>query len=127
MPLLLSAVASAPVISRMLYEARPAVLSALAVMLPALYLGYPSSDPGSPLTSQAPCGYFLSSNPVLSLYQLSNESHPFIWPIGNQFSSVTQSCLSLSNPVDCCTPGVPVHYQLLQLAQTHAHRVADAI
>ena len=106
MPLLLSAVASAPVISRMLYEARPAVLSALAVMLPALYLGYPSSDPGSPLTSQAPCGYFLSSNPVLSLYQLSNESHMLI-PLSGQLeiSSVT----SLSHVCLFLTPWTAAH------------------
>ena len=44
-----------------------------------------------------------------------------------QFSSVTQSCLTLSNPMDCSRPGVPVHHQLLQLAQTHVHRVGDAI
>ena len=31
-----------------------------------------------------------------------------------QFSSVTQSCLTLCNPMDCCTPGLPVHHQLLE-------------
>ena len=40
-----------------------------------------------------------------------------------QFSSVTQSCLTLYNPMDCSTPGVPVHHLLLELAQTHVHRV----
>ena len=29
--------------------------------------------------------------------------------------------------MDCSTPGFPVHYQLLELAQTHVHRVSDAI
>ena len=38
-----------------------------------------------------------------------------------QFSSVTQSCLTLCNPVDCSTPGFPVYHQLLELAQTHVH------
>ena len=42
-------------------------------------------------------------------------------------SSVTQSCLTLCDPMDCSTPGVPVHYQLPELAQTHVHRVGDAI
>ena len=42
-------------------------------------------------------------------------------------SSVTQSCLTPCDPMDCSTPGVPVHYQLLELAQTHVHRVGDAI
>ena len=38
-----------------------------------------------------------------------------------QFSSVTQSCLALCNPMDCSTPGFPVHHQLPGLAQTHVH------
>ena len=44
-----------------------------------------------------------------------------------QFSSVAQSCPTLCNPMDCSTPGFPVHHQLLELAQTHVHRVGDAI
>ena len=41
--------------------------------------------------------------------------------------SVTQSCLTLCNPMDCSMPGVPVHPQLPELAQTHVHRAGDAI
>ena len=44
-----------------------------------------------------------------------------------QFSSVTQSRPTLCDPMDCSTPGFPVHHQLLELAQTHVHRVSDAI
>ena len=44
-----------------------------------------------------------------------------------QFSSGVQSCLTLCNPMDYSTPGVPVHHQLPELAQTHVHRVGDAI
>ena len=44
-----------------------------------------------------------------------------------QFSSVTQSCLTLCNPMNCSTPGLPVHHQLPESTQTHAHRVGDAI
>ena len=44
-----------------------------------------------------------------------------------QFSSVTQSCLTLCDPMDCSVPGFPVHHQFLELAQTHVHRVSDAI
>ena len=36
-----------------------------------------------------------------------------------QFSSVSQSCPTLFDPVNCSTPGLPVHHQLLELAQTH--------
>ena len=42
-------------------------------------------------------------------------------------SSVSQSCLTLCNPMDCSTPGLPVHHQLPELAQTHVHQVGDAI
>ena len=45
----------------------------------------------------------------------------------NQFSSVAQSCPTLCNPMDCSTPGLPVHHQLLEFTQTHAHWVGDAI
>ena len=45
----------------------------------------------------------------------------------HQFSSVTQSCPTLCNPMDFSTPGFPDHHQLLELAQTHVHWVGDAI
>ena len=38
-----------------------------------------------------------------------------------QFSSVAQSCLTVRNPMDCSTPGLPVHHQLPEFTQTHAH------
>ena len=44
-----------------------------------------------------------------------------------QFHSVTQSCPTLCNPMDHSRPGFPVHHQFLELAQTHVHRVGDAI
>ena len=44
-----------------------------------------------------------------------------------QFSSVTQSCPTLCDPMNCSTPGLPVHHQLPEFTQTHAHRVGDAI
>ena len=44
-----------------------------------------------------------------------------------QFSSVTQSCLTLCNPTDYSTLGLPVHRQLLEFTQTHVHQVGDAI
>ena len=44
-----------------------------------------------------------------------------------QFSSVAQWCPTLCDPMDCSTLGFPVHHQLLELAQTHVHRIGDAI
>ena len=47
-------------------------------------------------------------------------------PVLCRFSSV-QSCPTLCDPMDCSTPGLPVHHQLPELAQTPVHRVGDAI
>ena len=44
-----------------------------------------------------------------------------------QFSSVSQSCPILRDPMDCSTPGFPVHHQLPELTQTLVHQVDDAI
>ena len=48
-------------------------------------------------------------------------------PFTVQFSSVTQSCLTLCDPMDCSMPCFPVHHHLRELAQNHVHRVGDAI
>ena len=47
--------------------------------------------------------------------------------IGLQFSSVTQSCLTLCNPMDCSVPGLPLHHQLPELTQNHVHCIGGAI
>ena len=44
-----------------------------------------------------------------------------------QFSSVTQSCPTLCDPMNRSMPGLSVHHQLLEFTQTHIHRVSDAI
>ena len=55
----------------------------------------------------------------------------FHWPLNPhcalQFSSATQSCPTLCDPMNCSTPGLPVHHQLPLFTQTHVHRVSDAI
>ena len=45
----------------------------------------------------------------------------------HQFSSVTQSCPTLCDPMDCSMPGFPVYHQLLEFNQIHVHWVSDAI
>ena len=61
---------------------------------------------------------------------------PFLWTeklqlkvslVQFKFSSVTQSCLILCDTMDCSTPGLPVHHQLPEFAQTHVDWVSDAI
>ena len=48
-------------------------------------------------------------------------------PYKSVISSVAQSCLTLCDPMDYTIPGFPVHHQLPELAQTHVHRIGDAI
>ena len=48
--------------------------------------------------------------------------HISVW-----FSSVTQLCLTLCNPMNRSTPSLPVHHQLPEFTQTHVHRVGDTI
>ena len=50
----------------------------------------------------------------------------FAWAV-SQFSSVSQSCLNLCDPMNCSTPGLPVHHQLQEFTQTHVHQVGDTI
>ena len=44
-----------------------------------------------------------------------------------QFSSVSQSCPTLCNPMNRSTPGLPVHHQFPEFTRTHVHQVSDAI
>ena len=50
-----------------------------------------------------------------------------VYCVSVPFSSVTQSCPTFCNPMDCSTPGFPVHHQLLEVTQTYIHWVSDAI
>ena len=55
---------------------------------------------------------------------------PFLPALANtsvQFSSVAQSCPTLCDPMNCSTPGLPVHHQLPEFTQTYIHWVSDAI
>ena len=59
-----------------------------------------------------------------------NLIYPLIPTLILQFSSVhsiSQSCPTLCDPMNCSTPGLPVHHQLPEFTQTHIHRVTDAI
>ena len=66
----------------------------------------------------------------LFLHFLTSLDKFALWSSGKasvQFSSVTQLCPTPWDPVDCSTPGFPIQHQLPELAQTHVHRVGDAI
>ena len=70
------------------------------------------------------CLSFFNQETFLSLLNLSRCIFLFS---SVQFSSVAQSCLTFCDPMDCRTPGFPVHHQPPELAQTHVHKVGDAI
>ena len=88
----------------------------------AIHLTFSSSLPLSislfsmPVSSMMPCNKFFGTIFLDSICMHSV-----------QFSSVSQSCLTLCHPIDWNTPGLPVHHQLLELAQTRVHQVGDAI
>ena len=73
--------------------------------------------------------YFNSIMYVNSTYYICLHFDPKhdSWISSVQFSSVTQSCPTLCDPMNCSAPGLPVHHQLPEFTQTHVHRVSDAI
>ena len=103
------------------WDKRDTFLSAGDSQYPILWqIGYEGAlvHPGSlsqthPLATFSETGKF---SPAKGLAQIQT-----------QFSSVTQSCPVLCDPMDCSTPGLPVHHQLPELTQTHVHWVGDAI
>ena len=65
---------------------------------------------------------------VSSLHQVTKVlEFQLQYPSSVQFSSVAQSCLTLCDPMNRSTPGLPVHHQLPELTQTHVHWVSEAI
>ena len=67
---------------------------------------------------------FHNTSPILRFYLTLRNTALFL---SIQFSSVVQSCPTLCDPMDCSTPGLLLHHQLLELTQTHGHWVSDAI
>ena len=60
--------------------------------------------------------WLLPHNPAIPLLDVSV-----------QFSLVAQLCPTLWDPMNCSTPGLPIHHHLQEFTQTHVHRVSDAI
>ena len=64
--------------------------------------------------------------PIVALNNIQ-DTRPLMAFKGIQVRSVTQLCLTLCNPMNHSTPGLPVHHQLPEFTQTHVHRVSDVI
>ena len=72
-----------------------------------------------PALPSLPTCTFMSS--ICSLFlSIYIHTHTYIYDI-SQFSSVAQSCLTLCDPMNHRTPGLPVHHQLSESTQTHIH------
>ena len=69
-------------------------------------------------------GFFSVKLHITFLFLNKGSSKNPSWMI--QFSSVTQSCPTLCDPMNRSTPGLPVHHQLPEFTQIHVHRVSDA-
>ena len=64
---------------------------------------------------------------VYDFIKWNSSCHRSVILFSFRFSSVAQSCPTLCDPMDCSTPGPPVHHQLLEFTQTHVHWTGDAI
>ena len=73
---------------------------------------------GSKITADGDCSHEMKRRLLLGRKVMTNQV---------QFSSVTQSCPTLCDPMNLSTAGLPVHHQLPEFTQTHIHRVNDAI
>ena len=104
-------------------------------ILPPVQLLIPSPQPRPP---EWPSWHFahesfplngevnLSTFPHLCVYNLGSQSRPAINTI-NTSVQFSPSVVSLCDPMNRSTPGLPVHHHLPEFTQTHVHRVGDAI
>ena len=68
------------------------------------------------------------NNSTSTKHKINSCQTPQAYTISSvQTRSGTQSCLTLCNPMNCSTPGLPVHHQHPDFTQTHVHQVGDAI
>ena len=69
-----------------------------------------------------------SDGNCFSFHNPKNSNYDYHTDIGSvQFSSAAQSCPTLCDPMNCSTPGLPVHHQFSEFSQTHIHQVSDVI
>ena len=89
-------------------------------------LPYPSPSPGA-CSHSCPLNQWCYPAILSTVVPFSSHLQSFPEFSSVQFSSVAQLCPTLCDPINCSTPGLPVHHQLPEFTQTHIHRVSDAI
>ena len=100
---------------------RDTVRETLRERLKVIFIQPPSQE-GNIRHGKEHFGVKCSVNDNCYHYRLTG-TYCFFFP----FSSVAQSCPTLCDPINCSTPGLPVHHQLPEFSQTHDHWVGDAI
>ena len=106
----------------------------MTYLIKDLYPEYMKNSPNSIIRKQS---FFLNHQfffnwqkiwkPLQEVIQVAKHIKRHSTSLVIQFSSVAQSCLTLWDPMDCSTPGFPVHYQLPEFIQIHVHWAGDAI
>ena len=87
---------------------------------------FPKNPSSSPCHGSSPASYYSHlSYPQETIPDCQWTLKPQFSSV--QFSSVSQLCLTLCDPMDCRTPGLSVHHQLPDFTRTHVHWVSDAI
>ena len=92
----------------------------------AQHAGPPCPSP-TPRVYPNSCALSRWCHPAISSPVVPFSSCPQSFPASVQFSSVTQLCPTLCDPMKHSTPGLPVHHQLPEFTQAHVHHVGDAI
>ena len=100
-----------------------------AILLLAIYLGHNNLKRcmHSYVCSHIVYNSWDTETILMSIYRWMAKEYVAYINIHIQFSSVTQSCLTLCDPMNRSKPGLPVHHQLPEFAQIHVHWVDDAI
>ena len=87
----------------------------------------PSNEHPGQISSRMDWLDLLAVQGILKSLPQHHSSKASILRCSVQFSSVSQSCPTLCDPMNCRRPGLPVPHQLPEFTQTHVHRVSDAI
>ena len=99
------------------HSSKASILQCSAFFIVQLSHPYMTTGKTIALTRQTSVGKVMS----LLLNMLSRLVITFLPRSSVQFSSVAQSCLTLCNPMNCSTPGLPVHHHLPEFTQIHVH------
>ena len=100
----------------------PGIKSGLPWALGA-HIVFTTEPPEKPLVESI----LFPSTPYSTQSRYGSDDHTHRVYHNIQFSSVTQSCPTLCDPMNCSTPGLPVHHQLPEFTQTQVHQVGDTI